>query len=677
MLYKKEVFQNGAGYLLSFGDGSFDYKDRIHENTNLVPTYESLESLRATLSYVTDDYFGLLDDDEGAFCTGVLDIGIGRFPIKNIEEATVAVDKIERYLNKDINTLNNWTKSICFIADDGDNNLHFKQADLQLATIVDTLHSGFDIKKIYSDSYSIVEVPGGHRFPDVNKKINEQVEGGALIINYTGHGGLIGWSEELILDVPMINSFANMDNLPLFITATCEFSRFDNPEFTSAGEYVFLNEEGGGIALLTTTRLAYAHANIIVNKRIYNNLLHKEDGSKPRLGDMIRMAKNPSSSNFLNFTLLGDPALELAFPKKEIETLLINDENVSGRPDTLNALMEVSIEGEITVVNGAVDTNFNGYIYPIVYDKPSIYETLGNTGSSYPAEFELEDKVLFKGKSTVENGVFNFTFLVPKDISYNYGFGKISYYAYDTINFVDAWGGFSKIVIGGLNEEHENDGVGPDINLFINNRDFTSGNEVENDLILIADLFDENGINSTGHSLGRDIMAVIDGDYSKSIILNDEYTSDLNTYKKGNVIFDLGALETGWHTLSLKVWDLMNNSTIQEIDFYVGEENGALLTKVYNYPNPFVDKTTFTFKYNGTSGLKNLEIKIFDIRGQYITSLYEDADSQGWLISGIEWDGTDGNGNKLPEGMLIYNILFTDLQGNTSVQQQKMILLSE
>lgn len=677
MLYKKEVFTNGPGYLLLFGDGSFDYKDRIHENTNLVPTYESLESLRTTLSYVTDDFFGLLDDDEGGNCSGVLDIGIGRFPVKNLQEATVAVDKIENYLKKDIKTLNNWAKSICFIADDGDNNLHLKQADLQLATIVDTLHPGFEIKKIYSDSYRLVEVPGGHRYPEVNNKINEQVEKGALIINYTGHGGLIGWSEELILDVSMINAFDNLNNMPLFITATCEFSRFDNPEFTSAGEYVFLNINGGGIALLTTTRLAYAHANIIVNMRIYNNLLKREDGSRPRLGDLIRMAKNPSSSNFLNFTLLGDPALRLNYPEKEIETLLINNKNVGAKPDTVTALTEVNIEGIIKNPDGSIDTDFTGYIYPVVYDKASIYHTLGNTGSSYSTEFKLEDKVLYKGKSSVLNGAFSFSFLVPKDISFNYGFGKISYYAYDTILFNDAWGGFNNIVIGGLSDDYVNDGIGPEISLFLNNRTFVNGDQVENDLTLIADLFDENGINSTGYSLGRDIIAVVDEKYSSSINLNNNYTSDINTYKKGSVTFNLGSLETGWHTLSLKVWDLMNNSSSQIIDFYVGNENEAILSGVYNYPNPFIGNTIFTFNYNGISSWENLEIKIFDIRGQYITSLYKDADNQGGSIASIEWDGTDNKGNRLPQGMFIYNLLITDQQGNTSVQQQKMIILAQ
>jgi hypothetical protein len=677
MLYLKDAFENGPGYLLLFGDGSVDYKHRIHDNTNFVPTFETEESLLVTKSFVSDDFFGLLDIDEGASCAGTLDIGIGRFPVTNIKEAKNAVDKVEHYLTRDIKTQNNWTKSICFIADDGDNNLHFKQVETQLSPIVDTLHPGIDIKKIYSDSYKRVKVPGGNRFPDVNIKLTEQVEGGALIVNYTGHGGLTGWSDELILNIPMIHSFNNFDRMPLFITATCEFSRFDNPEFTSAGEYMFLNENGGGIALITTTRLAYAAANIIVNTRIYNKLLKREDGSIPRLGDMVRMAKNPSSVNFLNIALLGDPTLRLAFPEKEIETRFINNKAVSASSDTISALTEVTVQAVIKKQNGTVDTDFTGFVYPKVYDKKSQYQTLGSSSASHPAGFELEDKVLYKGKSTVINGEFSFTFLVPKDISFNYGFGRISYYAYDTINFVDAWGAYDQIVVGGLNEDVVDDGNGPDISLFINSRNFSDGSEVENDLTLIADIYDENGISSTGNSLGRDIIAVIDNDYSNSVNLNESFNTDIDSYKKGSLAFELGALDIGWHTLNLKAWDLMNNSSTKTIDFYVGNEGAAILSKVYNYPNPFKDETKFTFRYNSNIEIRNIEIEIYDIRGQYVTSLSKDGEDFNNMYSEIVWNGTDHNGNILSEGIFLYSIFITDQSGNTNVIKQKMIKLTE
>ncbi|PLX05612.1 MAG: hypothetical protein C0598_14130 [Marinilabiliales bacterium] len=676
MLYEKDAFKNGPGYLLMFGDGSFDYKHRVPDNSNIVPTYESQESLRATQSYVTDDYFGLLDIDEGAYCNGELDIGIGRFPIKNIDEANIAVDKIERYLFKDKDNLHSWAQTICFVADDGDNNLHFKQADRQLVPIVDTLHPGLNINKIYSDAHAKVKIPGGYRFPEVNTKIANQVEEGALIVNYTGHGGLIGWSEELILDVPTINAFSNTSKLPLFITATCEFSRFDDPEFTSAGEYVFLNENGGGIALMTTTRLAYASANIILNMRLYNNLLKKEDGQIPRLGDMNRMAKNPSSTNFLNFTLLGDPALQLDFPQYEIQTLSVNNEDLNVVPDTLNAMSEVAISGRVVDEYGALLESFNGYVYPVVYDKPSQYTTLGNTQGSYPAEFELEDKILFKGKVTVKNGLFNFVFLIPKDISYKYGYGKISYYAMDTITSKDAWGGYNNIVIGGTDETVVDDGLGPDIELFINDRTFASGNEVSNSINILADFYDENGINVTGSSLGRDIVCIIDENSSNSMVLNEYYLPDVDTYKKGSLTYELGDLEPGMHTLSIRAWDLLNNSSTKQIEFVIPEGEKKIYD-VYNYPNPFSESTVFKYNLGASRLTKEVELEIFDIRGRQVNKLKTEFGDYGAYVTELYWDGKDKYGNKLPHGLYLYKMLITDSQGDTYTIQQKMIKLAE
>ncbi len=676
MLYKKGAFSNSHGYLLMFGDGSFDYKNRVPDNSNIVPTYESEESLRATQSYVTDDFFGLLDDDEGAYCSGELDIGIGRFPVKNIDEANIAVDKIERYLFKDKENLHNWAQTICFIADDGDNNLHFKQADKQLVPIADTLNPGLIINKIYSDAHAKVKIPGGYRFPEVNEKIESQVNQGALIVNYTGHGGLIGWSEELILDVPTIHSFDNHNKLPLFITATCEFSRFDDPEFTSAGEYVFLNENGGGIALMTTTRLAYASANIILNMRLYNNLLKKEDGKLPRLGDMNRMAKNPSSTNFLNFTLLGDPALQLDFPEYDIQTLSINNKDLTVIPDTVNAMSEVTITGRIVDETGSLLNDFNGYLYPVIYDKASVYSTLGNSQGSYPASFELTDKVLYKGKTTVKDGLFSFDFLVPKDISYNYGFGKISYYAMDTIISNDAWGGYNNFIIGGTDETISDNKIGPDINLFINSRNFNDGDQVENSINLIADFYDENGINVTGSSLGRDIVCIIDENTSNSMVLNDYYSPEVDTYKSGTLQYEIGNLEPGLHTISLRAWDLINNSSIATTEFLIVEDETPV-KGVYNYPNPFFDNTTFAFRLGSSKFTKAVKIEIFDIRGQLINSLESDFGDYGAYITELNWNGTDKNGNKLKHGLYIYKMYITDTQNNTTTIQQKMIKLAE
>jgi hypothetical protein len=671
MLYKKGVFGEEHGYMLAFGDASYDYKHRVHANTNIIPTYQSDESLRLTGSFVTDDYFGLLDDDEGDGASGILDLGVGRFPVSTPEEAKNAVDKVAHYLAGDLRVMSGWRNEICFVADDGDKNLHMSQAKL-LISITDTLHDGININKIFSDAYTKVSIPGGKRYPDVNSEINRQVSRGAQIVNYTGHGGLIGWSEELILNVSMIRDFENYDNLPLFITATCEFSRFDDPEFISAGEYVFLNEKGGGIGLLTTTRLAYAHANIVVNQRIYKNLLEKENGERPRLGDLIRLSKNPSSVNYLNFVLLGDPVLKLSFPENEVITELVNNKSVGADADTVHALSTVTVSGYIRDESGNNLENFNGYLYPKVYDKASKYSTLGNDHNSYPEEFTLMDKILFDGKVSVSNGRFSFSFVVPRDIAYHYDFGKISYYAVDTVTMTDAWGAYENMYIGGYDESVEQDNEGPEINLFLNDETFVSGGTTNSSPLLLADISDEQGVNFTGHSLGRDITMVLDDDWANSMVVNEYFTLALDTYKQGKLSYLFNHLEKGWHTLTLKAWDLQNNSSQKTIEFFVNDAADILLSDVYNYPNPFAEYTTFEYSSNKNGGDLDVEVKIYDIHGRYVGSMTAENDA-----SSLTWNGRDQYGNEVPAGFYTYHIIVSDTYGNTTIQRQKMIKMNK
>jgi len=672
MLYNKGAFGNKPGYLLLFGDASFDYKHRIPGNTNVVPTYESLESLTETGSFVTDDYFGLLDEYEGGSASGELDLGIGRFPVSTSEQAWNAVNKVENYvLNKQAAT-GDWRNVVCFIADDQDSNLHMNQAE-NMAAIADTLHSGIRINKIYSDAFAIKKTSAGFRYPDVNVNINNQVEKGATIINYTGHGGLIGWSDELILDVPAIIGFENWNNLPLFITATCEFSRFDNPEFTSAGEYAYLNPQGGAIALLTTTRLAYAHANIVVNTRLYQNLFNKVNGELPRLGDLIRLAKTPSNANYLNFALLGDPALRLSFPRYHIVTDSINNVEATLSSDTAKALTVVSVAGSVVDEQGTPLNDFNGIIYPTVYDKKVKYTTLGNMGSSSPENFYLYNRILFKGKTTVTNGEFSFTFMMPKDIAYSFGYGQISYYALDSLTFDDAWGEYNHLMIGGVDQDAVLDLEGPQIEAYLNNSDFKSGDVVTSKAVLMARIFDPGGINFTSSGLGRDLMMTLDGDYGNSVQLIDYFAIDMDSYQQGMVYYAFDNLTQGLHSLTIKAWDLQNNSSETSFDFYVNDQAEIAVSQVLNYPNPFSDRTRFEFNHNKQGVPLEIKITIFDKDGRWITELSQKSNNGISTIEPIYWDGTNATGAKVDDGLYIYRVEVTDQTGNITIRQQKLM----
>ncbi len=676
MLYEKNAFDGKPGYLLLFGDASFDYRNRLPNNTNFVPTYESAESLRETGSFVTDDYFGLLDKNEGINSSGNLEIGIGRFPVSTVEEATTAVDKVEYYTKHTKQVMRNWRNQICFVADDGNENLHLHQAE-QLSSIVDTAYPFLNENKIYSDAFPKIKIPEGYRFPEVNKRINEQIENGTLIINYTGHGGLIGWSDEAILDVPAIRSFTNIDNLPLFITATCEFSRFDNPNFKSAGEYTFLNRHGGAISLLTTTRLAYAHANIVVNMRIYSHLIERENGMISRFGDMIRLSKIPSSINFLNFTLLGDPALRLAIPVDNVITTKINSIPIKQYTDSIHALSKITVEGEIQNEQNLKINNFNGVVSIKVFDKPTKYTTLGSDNSSYPEDFFVQDKELFKGKASVTNGVFTFSFVVPKDISYQYGFGKISYYALDTITMKDAKGAYRKLMIGSITNNFTPETQGPDISLFIDTKDFISGGITSANPILIAEIYDKQGINSTGNSLGRDMVFWLDNDKSTQQTVNKFFSLNINSYQKGTLTYQLHNLSEGHHSLTFKAWNVQNKSSEKTIEFRVIKSGTLSLSNVKCYPNPFTESVKFSFNHNKPGQFLNVDISIFTMQGRLIKEIKQNIATIGKGIKPIVWNGKNNNGKKLLQGFYFYRLIVTDNEGNRAVRAQKFIKINQ
>jgi len=665
-LYKKP--NSELKYLLLLGDASYDPLNRVSNNTNFVPSFQSNNSVSPTQSYVTDDFFGLLDDTEGNFSNDLVDIGIGRFPVQTLSEANNMVDKVKNYNGK--MAFGDWRNKVTFIADDGDaddGNTHMWQAD-SLANIINDNYQNINIKKIYLDAFTQESTPGGPRSPDAQQAITEAVEKGILLINYSGHGGELGWTKERILEVGQINKWENKDNLPLFVTATCEFSRFDDPSRTSAGEYVFLNKNGGAIALLSTTRLVYASPNYQLNKQFIKVLFEKENGELPRLGDLFRQTKVNSGTilNNRNFTLLGDPALCLAYPDLSISTTEISD--------TISALGEVSISGKIEDENGNLISNFNGFVFPTVYDKEEILKTLGQE-SSTPMPYRSQNNTLYKGRASVTNGVFTFSFVVPKDIAYNFGSGRISYYAISEDSLQDASGYDESFTIGGTAANIFPDYDGPEIELFINNKQFISGGMCNEDPLLFAILNDFSGINTVGNGIGHDIVAVLDEQTNQSVNLNEYYSADIDNYQSGKVSYPFYSLNKGHHSLRLKVWDVFNNSSEKTIDFYVTDAEDFTLSELINYPNPFTNSTAFYFQHNRAGEFLQVELQIFDLSGRKVASIQDNLYDDGYRVGPINWDGTTNFGEKLGAGIYIYRFNVIAQDGSLQTKAEKLIIL--
>lgn len=658
-------------FLLLFGNGSYDPKDRIDHNTNYIATFQTEESLLTASSYVVDDYFGMLDDDEGNDAIGYLDIGIGRFPVSTPEEGKIIVDKIQTYLEPGEPQFGKWRTEICLIADDEDGNLHLIQAD-SLASQFGFIPHSYNLNKIYLDAYPQTSTPSGDRYPDVNRKIKEQVDRGALIVNYVGHGGTGGWAHERILQQTDMMNWKNSPRLPVFITATCEFSRFDEPEITSGGELVILNPDGGGIALFTTTRLAYAQANFRLNERVYAHAF-PENSDQPFLGEIIRESKPPGQWSTRNFVLLGDPGVRMAYPKYSVTTNAINGNPTNSvKADTLRALQKVEITGEITDANGTLVTDFNGFIYPVLYDKPTVYNTFGNDPGSFPVAYTNQDKIIWQGISTVENGKFSFSLVIPKDIGAQFGNGKISYYACSETS--DGIGFFNQFIIGGVDENATPDNSGPEIKLFINDLNFISGDMTHENPVLLAFLNDESGINLSDGAIGRNITCSLNDDYSNVMILDDYFEPGIDTYQSGSITFPFSNLPDGYYTLKLKAWDAYGNPGEESIDFVIDHSGSLQMKQLINFPNPFRELTTFAFRHTRPGEMLTIDIDIFDLTGHLVVSHSTQVQSSNIFTPFLVWDIKNNRDFAIESGIYIYQVTVTDEAGHKARQHQKLVI---
>ncbi len=698
----KMLYDDAAGdeelapkYLCILGDGTYQNRNISSTSTNVI-SFQSENSISPVFSYISDDYFGLLDEDESDLPTDKMDIGIGRIIARSTQEAQQMVDKIRNYgaINTTpdggafcIGDANNspfgsWRNKIVFVSDDQDGNqidgnVHMRYSD-ELADTISLHNNEFNIEKIYADAYQQTSTPGGERYDESKDKINRIVQDGAFLVNYIGHGGEKGWAHERILDIPTIRSWTNSNRLPVFVTATCELTRFDDPDFLSAGELVYLNPEGGAIAMLTTTRIVFSGSNQALARAFYSAGFGTGSHPNLTLGEVYRDTKNAvNNANQKNFSLIGDPALVMSHPKKGVLTTEINGIPISQFTDTLKALQTVTVSGLVVDGNGATLTDFNGFVYPTVFDKERQLFSLANDATEdnnvIPYPFKLTNSVLYNGKASVSEGVFEFTFVVPKDINYQVGDGRISYYCVD--GSIDGHGEYSDFKIGSSDNSITLNDQGPLINLFLNDESFISGGLTDETPILLAFLEDENGINTVGNGIGHDLKAVIDENTSQAIVLNDYYEADEDSFQSGQIRFQLSELEEGEHTLSLKAWDTHNNSSEQLIDFSVVTSEELALDHVLNYPNPFTTRTEFMFEHNAACNTLDVQIQVFTVAGNLVKTINERINSSGYRVNGIEWNGRDDFGDELARGVYVYKVEVTTPEGLNTEEFQKLVLL--
>ncbi len=682
----KMVYDRGTTktlkYALLFGCGTYDYKNIKGLGGNYVPTYESRESLSDVYSYCSDDFFGFLDATEGYWSenpvvNASLNIGVGRIPVKTAAEAETVLSKIMSVSKPSIETNGNWKNKITLVACDGNDNLHLNNAEL-LYGIINTTNKQINVNKIYIDAYPQESTPGGKTATLVTDAVNRDINDGVLIWNYVGHGGTNVLAQQGIVTTTTINSWTNKAQLPFFITATCEFGRFDKPGLTCGAQQVLFSANGGSFGNFTSTRTVFASSNTTINNQFYNYAFNKNtDGSYLCMGDIIMGTKNNSFDgvNNRNYTLYADPSMKISYPVKNMVVTAINGTPVNTVPDTLKALSKMTIEGLAQDWSGVTLTNYTGVSNITVFDKPSTITTLGSAGSLVTT-FQLQNNIIFEGLASITNGAFKVSFVVPKDISYQYANGKISLYSAVTNGTVDAGGYLSNVVVGGSNPNAPIDKTPPVAKIYLNDPSFVSGGITRENPTFYADLSDDNGINLSTAGIGHEITLTLSNS-STVIILNKYYTASQDDYTKGKIQYPLGDLAPGNYTLNFKVWDTYNNSTEENMDFTVEATTKIQLSHVLNYPNPFSTNTTFHFDHNRFGDNLTIQLQVYTVSGKLVKTLEETLYNSPSHVSNLTWNGLDDFGDKIGNGVYVYKLKIRSLQDGSSTHVfQKLVLLN-
>ncbi len=678
-------------YVCLFGDGSFDYKDRIGNNNNIVPSWYSYNSFNAVSSFVSDDFFGMMDLGEGLMTNSdQLDIAIGRILADTPQRAKSLVDKIASYYTEA--AYGSWRNQVVVISDDVDASSEF---DLENTTniigdMVSSQKPQINVTKIHSDAFVQESTSGGERYPDVNKAIFDAIELGSLVVNYFGHGGEDGLAGERIFDILNAKELKNECKLNCFVTVTCEFTKFDNPNRPTAGEYLYWNPKGGAIGMLTTTRRIFLNVGVLFNVKLQDYLFGINGAPENvSMAEALRLTKTSSSLSGVNqrrlVFFIGDPAMKLALPNPEIKLTHVNGTPISESAELLRALDLAELKGEVVDQNGNLLSNYNGQLTATVYDKDVQRSTLGNDGTTDSSgdllllDFKTLGSTIFKGQASVSNGIFDFSFVVPRDIQIAEGTGKVSFYAKEEGQFNDHSGADLSVRIGGINPNASADNLGPTIDLFMNDESFISGGITNQNPTLLVNLFDLNGINTIG-GVGHDILATLDGDEANAFNLNDYYVANQDDFQNGTVNYHFRDLESGEHVLKLKAWDVYNNSSEAEIRFVVFDENdGLVIDHVLNFPNPFINYTEFWFNHNSSEPL-DIMIQIFSVSGKLIKTLYGQSSADGKANSAlsrdITWNGTDDFGDFIGKGVYVYKLMVrSPLTGSTATKFEKLVKL--
>ncbi len=659
-------------YLTIMGKATYDPRDingtASANGITTVAIYQTYSSFDDEgNSYCSDDIIGYLDDNETGSATQTIDIAIGRLPAKNIAEATLLVDKIEAYMMRrdlDDTTSTNpgdWRNYVALLADDADpshpGDTIFVHSSEYAAQQIKLRYPNINIDRLYADAYHQQSGAIGSFYPDLNNALRQRINYGCLLLNYIGHGSTRYIGTERYIESSDIATYTNRDRLPLVVTSTCSYGRHDSPT-EMCGAELFVLAETGAIAVVSATRKV-SHV-----QRFNTDIITGVLDTANTIGDALRIARNRTAVS-MSFCLIGDPALRLCLPRNRVVVSHINGHPVGDAADTATVLSEVTVGGEVQDAYGQLLTDFDGMVYPIVYDREMRSHTLANDNPGTEVSFMQQKSILYKGTAIVSGGRFEYTFTVPRDVAYQYDYGKLSHYARSGND--DAAGSYTNILFGGLDTTAVIGDARPEIRLFMGDTNFRDGGITDAEPMLLALLRDSVGINAVGTGLGHDITAVVDGNPGSLIVLGDMYEPDPGDSRSGTVRYTLTGLTPGVHTLTLKAWNIWGNSATADIRFCVTTTDTMQMSSLSVSPNPAATTATFHYETNSPDAIATAELQIYSASGARIATLVPTVQSGSYVVGPVVW-----NVGGVRPGIYMARMLVTTTDGATHQSTAKV-----
>ncbi len=671
-------------YLLLMGDCAWDNRMkstawRTFSPSDYLLCYQSENSYSDTKSYCWEDYFGLMDDGEGNTPDkDISDLGIGRFPVTTEAQAKIMVDKCIAHIRRD--NSGEWCNRIVMLGDDGDNNTHMSESN-SVATRIEEVAPDMDVRKVMWDSYTRVNQGLYNSYPEIEAYMDKQIKEGAMMFNFTGHGATYLLSHERVITLNKVKAW-NTSCPALWFAAACDVTPFDSHE-DNMGEAAVLNPTGA-VAFISTLRTVYSTPNMYLNRYFSQHLLSKDaKGQHNSVGEALRLAKGSmvtsggdsgQPQNKLQYALLGDPALRFGDYEAKVVLDSIDGVALTGS-QSLSGGSKVRFSGHVEQTRGVVDETFNGLLNYRLYDALENVTTRGNVDQDAgPFNYTYRSKEINHGTDNIRGGRFSITMIIPKDISYSNESGRLIFYARNDDGSIEANGSNENFLVGGYNGSATTDTQGPEMLLYLNDKNFMDGDAVSAKPVFVAELKDESGIQYNGNGIGHDLQLCIDGDPGMTYNLNSYYNETVGDYSQGKVIYnDMPELPEGAHHLTFRAWDMFNNTSMKTLRFVVGKDLKAEVLSLMLESDVVTGHTNFHIAYNYPGLECTFQLQIYATTGALVWDYKTSSNGNNGIVT-IPWDGRNGDGATVSNGIYICRATVSYADGKKGHKEKKFVL---